>query len=138
VEAQEKLPFTVSDVMVKEDEDDYHVNTRRKPYQGFPFILSFKGVRLDNRVIDMRAPAHLAIWKIQSGVQYLFREFLYHAEFTEIHTPKMTSYGSSEYRHSFDISYFNKKEYLSQSTLIYRQLAIQGGLKKVFEIGPVL
>jgi aspartyl-tRNA synthetase len=99
--------------------------------------LIFKDERLNNRVIDMRAPAHLAIWKIQSGVQYFFREFLFNTEFTEIHTPKLTSYGSNDYLSSYDFSYFGKKQYLAQSTLIYRQFAIQGGLNKVFEIGPV-
>jgi aspartyl/asparaginyl-tRNA synthetase len=49
---------------------------------------------LDNRVVDVRTMANQAIFKLQSGVCQLFREFLIGEGFTEIHTPKLISAAS--------------------------------------------
>ena len=54
--------------------------------------------RLDNRVLDLRTPANNAIFRVQSGVCLLFREYLLGQGFTEIHTPKLIG-GTSEVRH---------------------------------------
>lgn len=45
--------------------------------------------RLDNRWIDLRTPANQAVFRVQSAICQLFREFLLDREFVEIHTPKM-------------------------------------------------
>lgn len=50
--------------------------------------------RLDNRVIDLRTQAKHAIFRIQSGVCEIYREFLLKNDFIEIHTPKLIA-GSS-------------------------------------------
>lgn len=94
-------------------------------------------VRLDNRVLDMRAPAHIAIFKIQSAVGQFFREFLYKRKFVEIHTPKLIATASEGGADVFEVKYFNRKAYLAQSPQLYKQMAVQGDLKNVFEIGPV-
>eukprot|EP00435_Cladocopium_sp_Y103_P075386 s3_g57.t1 len=52
-------------------------------------------VRLDNRIIDLRTVANQAIFRLQSGVCMLFREFLLQNDFQEIHTPKLIG-GASE------------------------------------------
>jgi aspartyl-tRNA synthetase len=44
---------------------------------------------LNFRWIDTRTPASQAIFRIQSGVCQLFREFLLSKDFVEIHTPKL-------------------------------------------------
>ena len=93
--------------------------------------------RLDNRVIDMRAPAQLAIFKIQSAMGRYFREFLYTLDFTEIHTPKLIATASEGGADVFKVGYFNRAAYLAQSPQLYKQMAIIGDLERVFEIGPV-
>ncbi|CAE7794502.1 DPS1 [Symbiodinium sp. CCMP2592] len=52
-------------------------------------------VRLDNRIIDLRTVANQAVFRMQSGVCMLFREFLLMNDFQEIHTPKLIG-GASE------------------------------------------
>jgi aspartyl-tRNA synthetase len=37
----------------------------------------------------------------------------------------------------FPVTYFDKKVYLAQSPQLYKQIAINGGLERVFEFGPV-
>lgn len=51
--------------------------------------------RLDNRIIDLRVPTNQAIFKLQSGVCRLYREFMMKNDFVEIHSPKMIA-GASE------------------------------------------
>nr|CAG4708718.1 unnamed protein product [Naegleria fowleri] len=94
-------------------------------------------LRLDNRVIDMRAPAQLAIFKIQSAMGRFFREFLYGLDFTEIHTPKLIATASEGGAEVFKVHYFDRFAYLAQSPQLYKQMAVVGDLMKVFEIGPV-
>ena len=50
---------------------------------------------LNYRWIDTRTPANQAIFRIQSGVCALFREFFMNRGFVEVHTPKLIA-GSSE------------------------------------------
>jgi aspartyl-tRNA synthetase len=93
--------------------------------------------RLDNRVIDLRTPANIAIFKIQSGVCRFFREFLHSRQFIEIHSPKLISAASEGGSDVFEVSYFSRKAYLAQSPQFYKQMAITADFERVFEIGPV-
>jgi aspartyl-tRNA synthetase len=93
--------------------------------------------RLDNRVLDLRVPAHLAIFRIQSGVTNLFREFLCAHDFTEIHSPKMIGGASEGGANVFSINYFGDKAFLAQSPQLYKQMSIMADFKRVFEIGAV-
>lgn len=96
-----------------------------------------QSLRLDNRVIDLRTPANIAIFKIQSGVCRFFREFLSSRDFTEIHSPKLISAASEGGADVFEVSYFTRKAYLAQSPQFYKQMAITADFERVFEIGPV-
>eukprot|EP01133_Synstelium_polycarpum_P016373 gene16373-19482_t len=93
--------------------------------------------RLDNRVIDLRVPAHQAIFRLQSAVGSLFREHLTSKGFLEIHTPKMISSASESGASVFKLGYFDTQAYLAQSPQFYKQMAICADLERVFEIGPV-
>jgi ergosteryl-3beta-O-L-aspartate synthase len=44
--------------------------------------------RLSNRIMDLRTSTSQSIFRIQSGVGYLFRNALDDQGFIEIHTPK--------------------------------------------------
>eukprot|EP01114_Cavostelium_apophysatum_P000293 TRINITY_DN10275_c0_g1_i2.p1 TRINITY_DN10275_c0_g1~~TRINITY_DN10275_c0_g1_i2.p1 ORF type:complete len:599 (+),score=188.35 TRINITY_DN10275_c0_g1_i2:52-1797(+) len=93
--------------------------------------------RLDHRVIDMRTPANQAIFRIQSAVGQLFREYLVSKDFTEIHTPKLIGCASEGGSEVFQVKYFDRWAYLAQSPQLYKQMAITADMERVFEIGPI-
>jgi aspartyl-tRNA synthetase len=63
-------------------------------------------IRLNNRIIDLRVPANQAIFKIQSGVCRLYREFMLDNGFIEIHSPKMIGGASEGGANVFTFKYF--------------------------------
>lgn len=93
--------------------------------------------RLDSRVIDLRTPTNQAIFKIQSGVCALFREFLSQRNFTEIHTPKIVAAATEGGSNVFKIDYFKGNAFLAQSPQFYKQQLIAADFERVFEIAPV-
>jgi len=94
-------------------------------------------VRLDNRVIDLRTVAHQGIFRIQSGVCALFREFLSQNGFQEIHTPKLIGGASEGGADVFRVDYFGGNAFLAQSPQLYKQMALMTDMPRVFEIGPI-
>ena len=94
-------------------------------------------VRLDNRVIDLRTTANQGIFRIQSEVCALFREFLLGQGFKEIHSPKMIAAASEGGADVFRLNYFNRHAFLAQSPQLYKQMALMADMGRVFEIGPV-
>lgn len=94
-------------------------------------------VRLDNRWIDLRTPANHAIFRLQSAVCQAYRNYFLDRDFIEIHTPKLTPGVSEGGAQVFRLKYFQEDACLAQSPQLYKQMAVQGDLFKVFEIGPV-
>ena len=93
--------------------------------------------RLDYRFLDLRNEYNANIFKIQSEMVKLMREFLYQKDFTEIHTPKLIGAASESGSEVFEVKYFDRKAYLAQSTQFYKQMAMAAGFEKIFEVGPV-
>ncbi|MFH0836103.1 MAG: aspartate--tRNA(Asn) ligase [Candidatus Micrarchaeota archaeon] len=107
-----------------------------------PFELTGKvpaelDVRLDNRFVDLRRKEPSAIFKIRHTVQQAFREFLLNAGFQEINTPTIVSSSTEGGADLFPVIYFEKQAYLAQSPQLYKQLAVVGGMDKVFMTQPV-
>jgi len=125
------LPFLVEDAARSEAEVDASQETDR------PFPRLGQELRLDNRWMDLRAPANNAILRVQSMVCQLFRESLYSQGFTEIHTPKLIAGESESGAGVFTTDYFGQTACLAQSPQLYKQMAISSDLTRVFEIGPV-
>jgi len=96
-----------------------------------------QNTRLDNRVIDLRTAANQAIFRIQSEVCHLFREFLLKHNFVEIHSPKMIATASEGGADVFRLKYFQRNAFLAQSPQLYKQMALMADMGRVFEIGPV-
>jgi aspartyl-tRNA synthetase len=96
-----------------------------------------QSVRLDNRVIDLRTAASQGIFRMQSQVCQLFREFLVGEGFIEIHSPKLVASASEGGADVFRLGYFDRYAYLAQSPQLYKQMALMADLGRVFEIGPV-
>ncbi|KAJ9454994.1 Aspartate--tRNA ligase [Diplonema papillatum] len=100
-----------------------------------------QATRLEHRWLDMRTRPNQAVWRLQSRVCQLFREFLSSPgeDFTEIHTPKLIPAASEGSGATvFKVEYLHGKQaFLAQSPQLYKQMALQGDLTRVFEIGPV-
>lgn len=127
-QAQEVLPMVYEDA--SRNENDPAVLSGELPSASL-------NTRLDNRSIDFRTLANQSIFRIQSGICQLFREYLTERGFIEFHTPKLISAASEGGSNVFEVTYFNKKAYLAQSPQLYKQMLIAGDFEKVFEIGPV-
>lgn len=119
--AQKQLPFILRDADSSIDEANF-VN--------FNKCLDYKALFLRSKICQ-------ASFKLKSFVMNSFRSFLLNDDFTEIVTPKLLGGGSEGGANVFEVKYFKKKAFLAQSPQLYKQMAIIGGFKKVFEIGHV-
>jgi nondiscriminating aspartyl-tRNA synthetase len=95
-------------------------------------------VRLNWRYMDVRLrPAARLVFDIQTTVEQAMREYAYGEGFTEMHTPKLMGTASESGAEVFKVGYFDRTAYLAQSPQFYKQMAIAGGIERVFEVGPV-
>jgi aspartyl-tRNA synthetase len=93
-------------------------------------------VRLDNRHLDLRRSHVNAMFQLRSKVLQYGREHLITEGFQEINSPKIIAAAAEGGTNLFPMKYFETDAYLSQSPQLYKQLAVLGGLERVFEIGP--
>ena len=93
-------------------------------------------VRLDNRHLDLRRAHVNAMFQLRSKVLQYGRDHLISEGFQEINTPKIIAAAAEGRTNLFPMKYFETDAYLSQSPQLYKQLAVLGGLERVFEIGP--
>lgn len=118
------VPFSLDDANDLNSE-----NSERNPV--------LQSTRLDNRSFELRTPINHCIFKLQSNVCQLFRDYLNKMEFIEIHTPKIIESASEGGAQVFPIKYFDKNAYLAQSPQLYKQMCINSDFDKVYEIGHV-
>ncbi|CAA7398781.1 unnamed protein product [Spirodela intermedia] len=125
------LPISIEDAARSEAEFE------RAEQTGEKLVRVGQDTRLNYRVIDIRTPANLGIFRIQCQVSNKFKEFLLSEDFVEIHTPKLIA-GSSEGGSAvFKLDYKGQPACLAQSPQLYKQMAICGDFGRVFEVGPV-
>lgn len=134
-EAAEKLPVQVKDCMRPAPIGEDNQEDNELDNQGLPVVSL--NVRLNNRVLDLRTPANSAIFEIQSGISNLFVEYMREHDFRWIHSSKMVEAATEGGSGVFEIKYFDRKAYLTQSPQFFKQMAIAGDFKRVCEIGPV-
>ena len=94
-------------------------------------------VRLNYRYIDIRRLETAAVFNIQSTILSSFRNTLIKEGFKEIRTPSIVAEATEGGAELFPVQYFENKAYLAQSPQLYKQLAIIGGMDRVFIITPV-
>ncbi|MEM4255403.1 MAG: aspartate--tRNA(Asn) ligase [Candidatus Norongarragalinales archaeon] len=107
-----------------------------------PFELTGKvpadiDVRLDNRSVDLRRLETQATFKIRAELQKAFREKAIELGFQEINPPTLLESASEGGTDVFEVKYFEKKAFLAQSPQLYKQLAVLGGMTRVFMTVPV-
>jgi nondiscriminating aspartyl-tRNA synthetase len=127
VSKAQELPFMIDDAGRSEEEC---------ARTGLPTVA--QDTALNYRWIDLRTPANQAIFRIQSGVGTLFREYLLKERFVEIHSPKLGAGTAEGGANVFTLKYFDRPACLAQSPQLYKQMAAAcAGLERVMEIGPV-
>jgi nondiscriminating aspartyl-tRNA synthetase len=99
-----------------------------------PEKLSLDAV-LDYRMVSLRNPKILSIFRLQAGILKLFAEHMRSEGFTEIKTSKLIGTGTEGGTGLFSVEYFDTKVFLAQSPQFYKQAMVSSGLEKVFEIG---
>ena len=93
--------------------------------------------RMDWRFLDLRRPAQHLVFEVQTTAERAMRSVADAEGFTELHTPKLMGTASESGAEVFKVGYFDRTAYLAQSPQFYKQMAICGGIDRVFEIGPV-
>uniref|UniRef100_A0A0D9VC28 aspartate--tRNA ligase n=1 Tax=Leersia perrieri TaxID=77586 RepID=A0A0D9VC28_9ORYZ len=129
--ATPNLPISVDDA-ARSDED-----VTRAKAAGEQLVHVGQDKRLDNRVIDLRTLANQAIFSIESEVEHIFRNVLRSEGFKSIHTPKLIGGSSEGGAAVFKLDYNGQPACLAQSPQLHKQMAVCGGLQRVYEVGPV-
>ncbi len=93
--------------------------------------------RMDYRWVDLRSDKNTLIFKAQTELVGSLRVFCRNRGFMEIHTPKLIGAASESGSDVFELKYFDRKAYLSQSPQFYKQMAMAAGFDRIFEVGPV-
>jgi len=119
-----------------------HVEIISRVTATIPFELTGKvpadiDVRLDNRYVDLRRLETQAIFKIRAEFMRAFREKLMELKFQEISPPSIVAAATEGGTDLFAVQYFEKPAFLAQSPQLYKQLAIVGGMDRVFMTSPV-
>ncbi|WP_184891103.1 amino acid--tRNA ligase-related protein, partial [Candidatus Cardinium hertigii] len=121
------LPITLKEASLTEEKRHAH-----------PFLPSIQYCkRLDNRVLDLRTNLSQAIFRINDGMLFYLQKYLRKQGFLEIKTSKLIGSASEGGANLFKLDYFGQTACLAQSPQLYKQMAIMGDFKRVFEIGPV-
>ncbi|KAJ7254055.1 hypothetical protein B0H12DRAFT_1291087 [Mycena haematopus] len=128
-----RLPFTLEDAS-RADTDEVIYDADGKPQQFNRVLLE---TRLNSRVVDLRTPTNQAIFKLQSAIGDLFRQFLNSRGFLEIHSPKLQGAATESGASVFKVSYFKGSAFLAQSPQLAKQMAIAADFERVYEIAPV-
>src|SRR3954471_21819196 len=107
-----------------------------------PFDMSLTGfnldltTELDHRALTLRHPRLQAIFKVQAVIIDSFREYMKSQDFFEFQAPSIvpaTAEGGAEV---FQIDYFDKRAYLTQSPQLYKQI-VMTAFERVFSVNKV-
>lgn len=91
--------------------------------------------QLDHRMLALRIPRLLAVFKVQATIVEGFARHLRGEGFTEIKTAKLIGSGTEGGTGLFTVRYFDRDVFLAQSPQLYKQAMVAAGLERVFEIG---
>lgn len=89
----------------------------------------------DRRHLWLRSRKMTASMKIRSTVLFALHEYMHKNKFTEIHAPSMSSATSEGGSETFEVKYFDKKAYLTQSWQFYAENFVNA-VEKAYAIAP--
>lgn len=107
-----------------------------------PFDISLSGynldltTELDNRALVLRQPKVQAIFKVNETIIDSFREFMKKNNFFEFQAPSITPATAEGGAEVFQVDYFGKKAYLSQSPQLYKQI-VMSAFERCFSVNKV-
>jgi nondiscriminating aspartyl-tRNA synthetase len=107
-----------------------------------PFDMSLEGynleltTELDNRSLVLRQPKIQAVFKVQETVIDSFREFMKKNMFFEFQAPAITPATAEGGAEVFQINYFDKKAFLTQSPQLYKQI-VMSAFERCFSVNKV-
>lgn len=110
--------------------------------EALPFDMSLEGynleltTELDNRSLVLRQPKVQAIFKVQETIIDSFREFMKKNNFFEFQAPAITPATAEGGAEVFEVNYFDKKAYLSQSPQLYKQI-VMSAFERCFSVNKV-
>jgi aspartyl-tRNA synthetase len=111
--------------------------TTKVPFEVTGKVPADLEVRLDYRYVDLRQKATAAIFSIRSAIASAFREKALSLGFVEMHPPTIAEAATEGGAEVFKVQYFEKDAFLVQSPQLYKQLAVIGGMDRVFMTVPV-
>ena len=88
--------------------------------------------RLNYRYLDLRKERVRDIFIVKSEISNAFSESCRKRGFVEIHPTTIVAASTEGGADVFPVEYFENKVYLAQSPQLYKQIAVVGGLEKVF------
>lgn len=92
--------------------------------------------QLDNRALLLRHPRLQAIFKVQAVIIDSFREYLKSQGFFEFQAPAITPATAEGGAEVFQVDYFDKKAYLTQSPQLYKQI-VMTAFERVFSVNKI-
>lgn len=107
-----------------------------------PFDMSIDGynldlvTELDNRALVLRHPKVQAVFKVQETIIDAFREHLKKNMFFEFQAPAITPAVAEGGSEVFQVDYFDKKAYLTQSPQLYKQI-VMSAFERVFSVNKI-
>ena len=125
--APEGFELTVKDLRVVSLSQDFPIG---KKEHGPDFLLT-------NRHLWLRSKKQWAILRIRNQIIISINDFLLKNGYIKIDSPMITPSASEGTTTLFELDYFGKKVFLSQSGQLYLEAAIYS-FGKVFDFGPVL
>jgi nondiscriminating aspartyl-tRNA synthetase len=131
--AQSKKGIEITPTEVK----DINPISAQIPFEVTGKVPADLDVRLNYRHIDFRRLETTAVFNIESTILNSFRNLFHKSGFEEIRTPSIVEEATEGGTDLFMLQYFEKKAYLAQSPQLYKQLAIIGGMDRVFMVVPV-
>lgn len=90
---------------------------------------------IEHRYVALRMTKQRAIFRIRAIVASAAREYLESNGFLEVHTPKICGAGAEGGATLFQLDYFGRRAFLSQSPQLYKQM-LMCGISRVYELTP--
>ena len=116
------------------------INTSEKP---LPLEIETKKTpaelttRLNARVLDLRKPEIMSIFKISDFLKSSFFEYFRSKGFIDLNTPLIVGAAAEGGATMFKLDYFGKKAFLNQSPQLYKQMVLASGFDKVVIVSHV-
>ena len=70
---------------------------------------TLRETRLDYRYLDLRRVENQLLFKCQSYIEQMMREYWYNNDYTEIHTPKISASSAESGAEMFKLDYFGQQ-----------------------------